>query len=137
MPASDIDTLCDLWAASMLKYNGAAPFAGHRDLYSCIDEVKVGDVRWSSFKLSYKDQLPAGDESPSWMTAEYEVWYRNPHEVVKNMLANTDFDGEMDSAPYRDYDANGDRQYSNFMSADWAWKQAVMLILAIPFTVAC
>jgi len=63
------------------------------------------------------------------MTKDFEVWYRNPHEVIKNMLRNTDFNGEMDGLQFCEYDADGQRKYQNFMSGDWAWKQAVSFVL--------
>ena len=61
------------------------------------------------------------------MGTDFEVWFRNPHDVIKNMLASRDFDGEMDAAPYHDYDAKGNQQYQHFMSGDWAWRQAVIV----------
>jgi Plavaka transposase len=128
MSATDIDTLLGLWADSLLEYDGVPLFNSHRELYKTIDEAKAGDVPWSSFKVKYEGPLPV-EEPPSWMLTEYDVWYRDPHEVVKNMLANTDFDGEMDPAPFRHYNINGDREYQNFMSADWAWNQAVRALI--------
>lgn len=73
-------------------------------------------------------------EPPSWMVSGFDVWYRNPHDVIKNILANTDFNGEMDAAPFREYNANGQRQYHNFMSGDWAWAQAVSPLHALKCT---
>lgn len=45
------------------------------------------------------------------------------------MLANPDFDGEMEFTPYRDYTADDKRYWKNFMSGDWAWNQAVSNLL--------
>lgn len=59
------------------------------------------------------------------MDATYDVWYRDPLQIVRNMLANPDFNGEMEFAPYRDYTADNKRYWKNFMSGDWAWNQAV------------
>ncbi|MGH7239750.1 MAG: hypothetical protein ACREHG_06745 [Candidatus Saccharimonadales bacterium] len=127
MSAGHINNLIDLWAASLLKHGGLAPFKSHRDLYQMIDEAKIGDTPWSCFKVKHQGEIPA--DPPSWMTTDYDVWYRDPHKVIKNMVANTDFNGEMDTAPIRVYDKNGDRQYHNFMSGDWAWQQAVSIIV--------
>jgi len=123
MSAGDIDTLLDLWASSLLKYNDHPPFADHNDLYNTIDSIHVGDVPWQSFSTQYNGPKPEANV-PSWMSAEYEVWFRDPHAVAKNMLANPDFVGEMDFAPYEEYDGD-ERQYCNLMSGEWAWQQAV------------
>jgi Plavaka transposase len=123
--APKINNLLDLWAASLLKLGGEPLFTSHRDLYKTIDEAKSGDVPWKSFNLKYQGPIPDNSVPPSWMTDQFEVWYRDPHEVVKNMLANTDFVGEMDTTPFREYDGNGERRYHDFMSGDWAWQQAV------------
>ena len=52
--------------------------------------------------------------------------FRDPKKVVCNMLANPDFAKEIDLVPYREYDSEvNKRHWCDFMSADWAWKQAV------------
>jgi hypothetical protein len=124
MPAGQIDTLLDLWAASLLKHNDAPPFTSHKDMYKAIDSIAHGDVKWENVKLKYTGELPA-ENVPSWMLAEHEIWYRNAKSIANNMLANRDFVGEIDPAPLRDYDENGARQYHNFMSGEWVWTQAV------------
>jgi Plavaka transposase len=53
------------------------------------------------------------------MSAEYEVWFQDPYAVAKNMLANPDFVGEMDFAPYEEYDGD-ECQYCNLMLGEWA-----------------
>jgi hypothetical protein len=123
MSAGDIDTLLELWATTLLASDSMPPFANHRDLYKTIDNARVGDVPWENFNVQYDGPLP--EEPPSWMVNQFEVWYRNPRDVINNMLANTDFANEMDTAPFREYTTNGDRRYQHFMSGDWAWNQAV------------
>jgi hypothetical protein len=124
MPASQIDTLLDLWTASQLKHGGSGPFVNHNNLYNTIDAAKLGDIPWENFKVKNQDGV-AGEGAPSWKTDEFDVWYRNPRDVLRTMLANTDFDGEVDVAPYRNYDTDGEQQYQHLMSGDWAWTQAV------------
>lgn len=124
MPAGQIDTILDLWVASLLPHGDTPPFANHKDLYDTIDSVRHGDVPWESFKLQYEGETPAVN-APSWMMDVHEIWYRDPRIVIQNMLANLDFAGEMDMAPLRNYNSDGERQYQNFMSGDWAWTQAV------------
>jgi Plavaka transposase len=48
--------------------------------------------------------------------------------MAHNMLANPTYKGEIDYAPFREYDALDDtRRWRDFMSADWAWQQAVRI----------
>ncbi|OBZ70718.1 hypothetical protein A0H81_09500 [Grifola frondosa] len=122
IPAGIIDDLLNLWTASMLKYNDRGPFPNHADLYRTIDSTALGDVKWESFEMSYSGTLPESN-IPRWMTAKYDVWFRDPRTIVRNMLANPDFDGEMDFAPYMEF-VDGERRLKDFMSGDWAWQQA-------------
>ena len=59
------------------------------------------------------------------MKQEYEVHCRDPLEVVRNILMNTEFDGSLDFAPYKEYGTDGQHQFHNFMSANWAYDEAV------------
>ena len=119
-PAAQIDALMDIWASKLVDQ--APPFIDHKDLYQTIDSIKHGDVAWKSFSVSYcgedKDDIP-------WMKAEYEVWYRDPLTILENQLANPDFDQKFHTAPYRKYNENGERVWSDLLSGNWAWKQAV------------
>ena len=124
MSAGDIDVLLKLWAASLAKHKDSPPFESQADLYNTIDSTLLGDVNWESFSLRYNGELPEGD-IPSWMKAEHDVWFRDPQTLVKNLLANPDFDGEFDYSPVQEYDTAGNHRFQDFMSGDWAWKQAV------------
>ncbi|KAG2035207.1 hypothetical protein BDR03DRAFT_983812 [Suillus americanus] len=123
MSAGQIDTLLDLWAATLIQYDDSPPFASHRDLYDTIDSMPLGDVAWESFSMSYKGVKPA-ENVPPWMKATYEVWFRDPRLLIHNILANPDFDGEIEYTPYRDYDDNNQRCFKKIFSSDWAWTQA-------------
>lgn len=101
------------------------PFASHQELYNIIDSTKVGEVEWQSFAVSYTGEIPP--DAPAWMKAEYEVWFRNPEKVVSHQLANPSFAQEMDLAPKRVYSKKGKREYKDFMSGNWAWRQAVRI----------
>ncbi|KAG1849689.1 hypothetical protein DFJ58DRAFT_716906 [Suillus subalutaceus] len=115
MPAGQIDRLLDLWASTLAKHNDNPPFADHRDLYHVIDSSPFGDVPWQCFT----------DEDKPWMDDEYEVWFRDPCEVARNMLANSTYANEIDYCPYREYSTEGNkRQWKDFMSGDWVWDQA-------------
>jgi hypothetical protein len=124
MSASNIDTLLNLWASTLLKHGDPPPFANHSDLYATIDSIPLGGVPWQTFSLKYNGELPDGDV-PEWMTSEYEVWFRDPHLIVKDMIGNPDYNGHIDTAPVQAFDSNQHREYQNFMSGDWAWEEAV------------
>lgn len=140
MSAGDINHLMQLWDAIQHQklaetfgddYPGLedanAPYAHSRDLLSTIDSVPFGDVPWQGFKVRYRGELPASP--PSWMTAEYEVWFRNPLEVLESQLGNPEFAEHMDWAAKKIYSENGKRQFVDLMSADWAWEQSVSLVM--------
>ena len=125
IPAKKIDAVLDLWAATVLQLGGQPPFTNHKDLYRVIDNTSVGDVKWKTFNVGFNGEQQDGDSAP-WMSDSYEVWYRDPQEVVHNMLVSSEFSNEIDYVPYREYDASNDqRHWQDFMSGDWAWEQAV------------
>lgn len=123
MSGGDIDVLLSLWAASLAPYDAAPPFRNHDDLYHVIDSTTLGDAAFNSFPLHYNGELPDGPV-PTWMSAEYEIWFRDPKQLLHNLISNPDFKDEFDYAPYHQYE-DKNRQYSDFMSGNWAWKQAV------------
>lgn len=134
MPAAQINKLLDLWATSLLGHTTSdqPPFADCKDLYKTIDSTPLGDVPWQSFAVKYTGERPEDlDDVPPWMDERYEVWYRDPREVVRNMLANPDYANEIDYRPFREFSSDGDeRQYCDFMSGDWAWQQAVCITIS-------
>jgi Plavaka transposase len=132
MSAGDIDTLLQLWSDTLSLHGDRAPFSNHREMYRTIDaspgpQSLSGDARWQSFRISYGSedhpQAPPGPRQ-SWMDNEYVVWFRNPEHLVQDLIANPDFVDEFDYVPYHEY-RNGLHRFSDFMSGDWAWKQAV------------
>jgi hypothetical protein len=128
MSAPNIDTLLDLWASTLLKHNESPPFANHTDLYSTIDSTPLGDVPWQSFSIQYNDDEGPEGTLPQWMTSEYDVWFRDPHTIIKNMIDNPDYNRQADVAPLQIFNSDGSRVYQNFMSGDWAWEEAVSSI---------
>ena len=119
-----IDKLLELWAATLVPHGDTPPITTHQDLHRQIDTLELGNVRWENAPLKYDGPIPKTTRVPEWMTREHDVWYRNPREVIKNMLASTDFDGHIDYAAYQEF--NGEkRQYGNMMSGDWSWRQSV------------
>ena len=123
MSTGNIDELMTLWMVS----GGEQPFVDHTSLYNTIDAIPVGGVPWESFAVSYQGARPETNVPP-WMEETYEVYFRDPHQLFLNMLANPSFAEHLDLMPMRIFDIKGSRRYENFMSGDWAWKQAVWLL---------
>ncbi|KAG2059401.1 hypothetical protein BDR06DRAFT_1069438 [Suillus hirtellus] len=89
-----------------------------------IDSIPLGDVPWQNFAVKFCGDKPDVD-IPPWMNGSYDVWFRDPREVVHNMLVNPMYADEMDYQPYCEYaSATDECQWKDFMSADWAWDQA-------------
>ncbi|KAJ6472154.1 hypothetical protein C8R47DRAFT_1296895 [Mycena vitilis] len=86
---------------------------------------------WRIYKITYTGPRPP--VPPKWMTETYELCTRDSRLVLQQQLATPDFKDKIDYSPYRQFDGNGKRVWSNFMSGDWAWRQAD-LISADPST---
>jgi hypothetical protein len=121
MPAKKIDEL--LRILTTLYPDTPPPFVHHREMYSAVDAIPLGDIPWQSFSVQYNGEIP--EDCPAWMTAEYDVWYRDPLLVLEQQIANPDFAGEFDFAPKQIFDINNKRQYTDLMSGNWCWEQAV------------
>lgn len=121
MPGGKVNKLLKLWKES-LGTEASAPFENCDHLHATIDAIPYG-LEWESFTMSY----PPGNKPevrPSWMDQEFEVWHRDALEVVKSLIGNPDFDGEFDYSPYQHY-VKGSHHFRDFMSGNWAWRQAV------------
>ena len=123
---SIIDKLLDLWSATLLPHNDSPPITDHCDLHSTINTIKLGHVPWKSYTVRYNGLRPENGPTPEWMTTDYQLWYRDPREVIRNIFANPELAGGIDYVPYREFE-NEKRRYSDFMSGDWAWKQCVRI----------
>jgi Plavaka transposase len=128
MSKGNIDILMQLiaaWEISRFGEDSAnPPFRDGKQMNDVIDSIPLGDVPWEGFKVRYNGDVPA-NAAPSWMTKEYEVWYRNPLDVMESQIGNPDFAHEQDYSPKQLMGQNKLRQYTDFMSAQWAWDQAV------------
>ena len=127
MNAGNIDFLSMLWATSMLKHGGTPPVQGHKDLYETIDAIPLGDIPWQCEKLYYDGELSPGT-IPPWQQKEYEIWFRDPQQVVHAMLQNPDFQNQFEYTPFREFvpeSLGGGLKRKEFMSGDWAWDEAV------------
>jgi hypothetical protein len=94
MSAGKTDILMDILA---LLYKGdEPPFRSHNDLYKTLDAIPYGDCPWQSFLVKYSGLLP--EDPPSWMSADYDVWYRNPLSLLEQQFRKPAFDGAIDYA---------------------------------------
>jgi hypothetical protein len=121
MSGGKLDELMQLLAA--LYPNDGPPFADVNDLYGTIDSISEGDIPWQNFAVTYNGEVSAN--AAPWKTAQYEVWFRDPLLVMEGQIGNPDFVNDIDYAPKRVVDEQGKRQYSDLMSGNWAWQQAV------------
>lgn len=131
MSGGHIDEILRLWTASLLETdpNVSGPFRNHRDLYETIDHSTLADNPWMSFSLSYGGELPKTGPIPTWMTTPSEIWYRDPRQLIHDIVGSPDFQDEIDYVPYHEYVGHrNNHQFHDFFSGDWVWKQAVTLI---------
>ncbi|TDL20259.1 hypothetical protein BD410DRAFT_815646 [Rickenella mellea] len=64
MPQAQVDTLLELWAASLMEFGADPPFANHSKLHETIDSTKLGDVPWDlTFRwgIDYAPYREVGD----------------------------------------------------------------------------
>jgi Plavaka transposase len=125
MPGAQISELMDIWAQ---VGKSSPPFANKDDLYDTIDATKIGGVPWQSFSASYAGPMPDGPV-PSWMSAEYDVWYRDPQQVMHEQIANPDLHGQLHYCAKRVF-INGEMQFRDLMEGTWAWDQSVSIFSA-------
>ncbi|KIJ58132.1 hypothetical protein HYDPIDRAFT_171393 [Hydnomerulius pinastri MD-312] len=132
MSADNIDFLMELWAFKSLKHDDTSPFIGHRDLYKTIDAVTEGDVPWQCLSGGYIGEVD--EHSPSWKRAQYQVWFRNPDSIIRNMLDRPDFQGQFDYSPYVYTDNKDQQRWVDFMSGHYAWRQSDRIYESDPST---
>ncbi|KAJ6506530.1 hypothetical protein C8R45DRAFT_508629 [Mycena sanguinolenta] len=124
--AANISTALDLWAAAAIESGVTIPWNNPTEMYETIDAINDGNAPWRTHTVRYSGPLPAG-QPPRWMTQEYHLCTRDLREVLHNQLATTSFKDHVDYVPYRQFNHAGKRVWSNFMSGDWAWKQADLI----------
>ena len=119
-----IDKALDLWAATVMEFGADTPWKNAKELYATIDTIRCGDSPWKVYKIHYQGPLPRGTP-PKWMTQTYELCAQDTRQVLHHQLETTQFKDKIKLTPYRQFDGNGQRTWSNLMSADWVWTQAV------------
>ena len=133
MSKSNVDDLLCILKAQAAGEGSESPFENCNSLYKTIDSITKGDIPWDPFSVQYSGPQPETNV-PQWMDEKYQVFYRNPHDVIKSMLTNKTFDGHFDYTPYRQYE-NGQQVWGNFMSGNFGWKQAVRVSPCLCHTV--
>jgi hypothetical protein len=119
-----------MWAATVLEFGGEAPWKNVAELYANIDAIQHGDSPWKVYRLRYNGPMPVGTP-PKWMTQSYELCTRDSRQVLHHQLASGHFKDCINLTPYRQFNGDGQRTWSNLMSADWSWKQAVRHIIYV------
>ena len=66
-----------------------------------------------------------GHNNESW-TGDHSLWYRNPVELTRNMLANPLFVQDMTYAPEKHFSSGEGRLYSEIHWSKWWWKMQVI-----------
>ena len=126
MLAGNISELMEImgeWVRTQFDLDAEPPFADAKDMYATIDETELGHITWHSFTISFnagEDDDPS-DDTP-WKRKSYNVWFRDPKDLLKVQLGKHDFGNKMDFAPkeVRNKETKA-RIYGNFMSGAWAW----------------
>jgi hypothetical protein len=126
LPKTHVDSLMELWAASLFEHGAAPPFASAHDMLKTIDSIHADLVLWSSFNISLTDETDS--DAPSFEKDVYTVHLRDPHQLALEMLAREEFDGHFDDCAYQDFDTKGQRVYHEYMSAHHSWKRSVSII---------
>jgi hypothetical protein len=127
--AIKIDKALDMWAASVMEFGADAPWKTSADLYKTIDAIQHGDLPWKTYRIRYQGPRPPGTP-PKWMMETYKLYARDTRQVLHHQLATKDFKDKINLVPYRQFNAKGQWIWSNLMSADWAWSQAVRTVFA-------
>ncbi|TFK23429.1 hypothetical protein FA15DRAFT_656761 [Coprinopsis marcescibilis] len=123
MSQANVNHLLYLWGRTLMKHGATmGPYDNYQHIFSTIDSIEHGDAPWECLKVKVNEDLD--EAAPFWKTKEYDIWFWEPDLVLKNLLANPDFHGQFDYAPYIEVDAEDKRQYSDCMSGDYSWKHA-------------
>ncbi|KIL54650.1 hypothetical protein M378DRAFT_92135 [Amanita muscaria Koide BX008] len=135
MPRRQISDLMQILARKFAKVGNPdtdPPFADCDELYAMIDSIEHGDIAWESFNVSYSGEVTTENDAP-WKHDSYDVWFRDPLAVLKQQLSNREFSHDMDFAPKKVREKRtGKRRYQDFMSGNWAWRQADIRVAENP-----
>jgi hypothetical protein len=125
----------NLWSAMAFKHGSStgAPWKTAKDMYKTIDAIQTGSLPFKTHCLFYKGLKPS--TPPHWMEEVYKLDARDVLAIVRDQLAMPAFKDQFDYAPYKEFNNKGECIWSNLMSAQWAFKQAVCLLCIIVFQI--
>lgn len=107
----------------VLQYGGMPKQKSAAELYNNIDKIQHGSASWKTYSFCYSGPLPP--LPPQWMTCTYELCMYDTCQVLQQQFANLDFKDKINYTLYKWFNKAGKHTWSNFMSGDQAWKQAV------------
>ena len=61
---------------------------------------------------------------------DYELWSRNPLEVIQGLFSNPLFKDDMVYGPEKRFSDDGGRLYSEIYCSDWWWSTQVLVFLS-------
>ena len=124
-PEKKINKGLNLWLAEKLEAgdHSPLPWSSATEMYMTIDSIQEGDAPFETISFRYSGPLPP--HPPRWMTERYELCTRDARILLYNQLCTTDFKDQINLQPYHQFDHKGDHVWSNLMSGDWAWDEAV------------
>lgn len=131
--AAEISKSIDILLANAMKYgccNGEGAPNGWKaaeDMYETIDSIQSGDAPWKTYKFRYTGLKPS--TPPWWMEEDYELNVRDIVVVMERQLDTPEFKDHFTPRPYQEFDPQGNRVFSNLLSGDWAYRQAVHLFI--------
>ena len=129
--AAEIAEGLNLWSATSFKHGSStgAPWKTAKDMYEMIDAVQTGSLPFKTYRFSYTGPKPS--TPPSWMEEVYELDARDVLAVVRDQLATSTFKDQIDYVPYQEFNSKNERIWSNIMSAQWAFRQAVCSLCVV------
>ena len=56
-----------------------------------MDQSNLADVSWKSFNVCYQGLEPKNGPILAWITTDTEIWFRDPHQLIHNILSSPNF----------------------------------------------
>ncbi|KAG5219683.1 C2H2-type domain-containing protein [Salix suchowensis] len=126
-----VNQALDLWLAAVVNAGGdpcLVPWQTAKQMYGTIDAIKEGPTSWKTVQFHYTGPLLKGTPL-KWMQETYKLCFQDPHSILLNQIALPELQDHFDYAPYMQFNAHDDHVWSNLMSGDWAWAEAVSAML--------
>jgi Plavaka transposase len=127
-PEKKIEKGLDLWLAAKLAAGDSTPlpWSSATEMYATIDSIQEGDAPFETISFKYSGSLLPNP--PHWMMETYKLCMHDARLLLHNQLRTTDFKDQINLRPYRQFNHQGNHVWSNLMSGDWGWNEAVRYI---------